>query len=48
MNDVVETIAIILAVAMVGGTIYSYVAFMRYIARKETEILAQYDQENGG
>ncbi|MEM7116571.1 MAG: hypothetical protein AAF614_29320 [Chloroflexota bacterium] len=47
MTDVIETIAIIFAVALVAGTILSFVAFMRHIAHKEKEIIAKYEKENG-
>ena len=47
MTDVIETLAIGFSVALVAGTVFGFVAFMRYIAHKEKKILAEYEQEKG-
>ncbi|MCA9999383.1 MAG: hypothetical protein KDE56_26655 [Anaerolineales bacterium] len=41
-----EAIAIGFSIALILGTILSFVGFMRYINHKEKQILAQYRAEN--
>ncbi len=46
MRDVIETVSVLISIAIVIGPVLGFVWYMRHMARKEKEVLRRYGYQN--